>query len=637
MFRRKRTEAFLLASALAGCGTLFGIDPPERAEPPFGIDSGNGGASGRGTSGGASGGGTGGTILPEGGAGMAGDGGEVAMGGTGANATGGRGGVAGTAGSSGAGGAGGEGGDDEFPSKGEPCPTPGALACAGEAQKRRLICQGGVWTPDPVQCDYSQNCDRRNGACADIEGNCEDVQLGYHWLECPEFGTIAKSCGPDLVTIVEEECYFGCNIRTRQCAEPSAGELLVDRVPPTQNDFVFWPTPVIPVCFGGEGNDSERAAIRDEVESTWGRYSSIAFSGWGDCTNALPEPAEVRISFLNDACVGELASISRYGYPGPGATLDLAICKSYVDANGATLDADDAMLRYVARHLFGHVLGREHVSWDFMRPVLSPSTISERVFGELAIEDLQLTYGGKPSGSLVNASGRCVGSSKGGAVDVHVCDGSNETRWQALEGRLVAEGGMRCLHASGSDSASLEPCEPTPEFVWETNDVQWRGNGGRCVARSTTASSGASLVLETCRALGDADQTWSFEFYPARRVRIRGPNGDCIHIPEPVAMPPLYPELARCDGVRDELEMTTSAQLGLSGYCMTERYDVFTYELQLAPCRARPAQSFYLSGPLGHYAGPDEQTVLTLLPTGQLGAATLEGAPSQAQIFDYHF
>jgi hypothetical protein len=330
--------------------------------------------------------------------------------------------------------------------------------------------------------------------------------------------------------------------------------------------------------------------------------------------------------------VGELASILRYGYPGPDAKLELAICISYFDANHETQTLDEARLRYVARHLFGHVLGRYHMSGTFMSPVLDPALISALVLDEATIDMLQQIYGTKPSGSLVNAGGRCVGWSNESAVDMRVCDGSTETRWQALEGRLEAEGGTECLHASGSEPASLVSCDPTPDFVWETNDVQWRGNTGRCVTRST-ASIYASLVLEPCRAFGDADQTWSFDFYDDRHVRIRRADGQCVHIPVADGGPPFWPELAPCDagdGARDGLEITKNGQLSLSGYCITRSFDD---EVQLAPCQADPAQSFYLSGPLGHDAG----TVLTLFSEHELNASPMSGAPSQAQIFDYHF
>jgi hypothetical protein len=447
-----------------------------------------------------------------------------------------------------------------------------------------------------------------------------------------------RSCGPDLVNIVVEECYFGCHPNDKTCNDQSGGVLIVDRLPATQGDFVFWPTPVIPVCFQDGDNDFERrTAIRDEVESTWGRYASIAFSGWGPCSMSPTDLAEVRISLV-DLCHRELAQITRYGYPGPDAKLDLTICKGYDDVNGE-LPVDDVLLRYVARHLFGHVLGRAHDSvGDFMVGVIELSRIPDLMFGERTIDVFQQTYGGKPSGSLVNAGGRCVGSPDGDAVGMHVCDGSTETRWQALKGQLVAEGGTKCLHASGSDSTTLEKCEPTGEdFVWETNDVQWRGYGGRCVTKST-ASNYWSLVLEPCRALGDPDQTWSFDFYDDRRVRISRADNECVHIPEADGGEPLWPELAPCDagdGARDGLEITRSGQLALSGYCIES--DASNYAVRLSPCLAIPAQSFYLSGPLGHDDDQDPGTVLTLLPTGKLNASTLDGASSQAQIFDYHF
>ena len=226
---------------------------------------------------------------------MGGDGGEDPTGGSSGSATGGGatggsgGGMAGTTGSGGSGG----GGGDEFPNENDPCAVPGALACAGPAQNRRFICKDGLWTRaescvDELPSGQKQNCDRRSGACADLAGNCQYEMPGYQYASCPLGGVYAETCGPDLVSITIEYCELGCDNSTQRCRQPSADELVFDRVPPTQADYVFWPTPVIPVCFRDEGGelDSERAAIRDEIESTWGRYSSIAFSGWSDCSSS---------------------------------------------------------------------------------------------------------------------------------------------------------------------------------------------------------------------------------------------------------------------------------------------------------------------------------------------------------------
>jgi hypothetical protein len=52
-----------------------------------------------------------------------------------------------------------------------PCPTTGAPACAGNAQRQELICQGDVWVANG-RCPDGQLCDSRSGA---TEGSCVTV------------------------------------------------------------------------------------------------------------------------------------------------------------------------------------------------------------------------------------------------------------------------------------------------------------------------------------------------------------------------------------------------------------------------------------------------------------------------------
>ena len=88
---------------------------------------------------------------------------------------------------------------------GAPCDKPGALACAGHAQKLQLICDGGVWKSNGV-CAGSQICDTRpgptSGSCQDADPACAGKAPNASFCE----GAVRRTCGPDLVTSTKEAC-----------------------------------------------------------------------------------------------------------------------------------------------------------------------------------------------------------------------------------------------------------------------------------------------------------------------------------------------------------------------------------------------------------------------------------------------
>jgi len=88
---------------------------------------------------------------------------------------------------------------------GSPCDRPGALACAGHAQKLQLICDGGVWKTNGV-CPGAQICDTRPGPTA---GSCQDPDpacIGKKANESFCDGAVRRTCGPDLLSSTTETC-----------------------------------------------------------------------------------------------------------------------------------------------------------------------------------------------------------------------------------------------------------------------------------------------------------------------------------------------------------------------------------------------------------------------------------------------
>jgi hypothetical protein len=119
--------------------------------------------------------------------------------------------------------------DEDSSVLGSPCSVPGALACAGNAQKVVLICSGDLWTLASI-CPSGQNCDSRSGsdqgACATVDPLCTGSNPGDY--VCSNDTTVV-ACGPDLVSdspvhtcmnqaCVEGTCTGVCGPGTSQCS-----------------------------------------------------------------------------------------------------------------------------------------------------------------------------------------------------------------------------------------------------------------------------------------------------------------------------------------------------------------------------------------------------------------------------------
>jgi len=114
--------------------------------------------------------------------------------------------------------------DSSIGSLGSPCDKPGALACAGHAQKLQLICDGGVWKSNGV-CAGAKICDSRPGpsagTCVDPDPNCVGKKPGEPFCD----GAIRRVCGADLLDSTSatcaspEHCAQGTGAKCAQCLD----------------------------------------------------------------------------------------------------------------------------------------------------------------------------------------------------------------------------------------------------------------------------------------------------------------------------------------------------------------------------------------------------------------------------------
>ena len=103
---------------------------------------------------------------------------------------------------------GGTGGADPkvFGTEGQACASLGALACAGPSQQQTLICNAGTWRALST-CPTNQRCDRTSGVCTDVAAGCDGQEPGFSVCET---ASVARACGPDLVTLVDTMCPGVC-------------------------------------------------------------------------------------------------------------------------------------------------------------------------------------------------------------------------------------------------------------------------------------------------------------------------------------------------------------------------------------------------------------------------------------------
>ena len=124
----------------------------------------------------------------------------------------------------------GDGGASATATLGDPCTTPGALACNGKAQKLQLLCDGSKWVANGT-CPGQQVCDPRpgptQGSCQDPAPGCGDKSPGQAYCD----GVVRHMCSDDLLTETSATCKSGayCTAGTAdKCALCLDGESTCD-------------------------------------------------------------------------------------------------------------------------------------------------------------------------------------------------------------------------------------------------------------------------------------------------------------------------------------------------------------------------------------------------------------------------
>jgi hypothetical protein len=127
----------------------------------------------------------------------------------------------------------------------------------------------------------------------------------------------------------------------------------------------IWSSPYVPVCWENAGNATEKAWVKDAVESTWATETAVAFTGWGACGGGATPGIRIRTadewphtkglgSQLNNKLQG---MVLNFWFTFEVTNDDGVKEQPFAGCIGASREA---CVRNIAIHEFGHALGFAH-------------------------------------------------------------------------------------------------------------------------------------------------------------------------------------------------------------------------------------------------------------------------------------
>jgi hypothetical protein len=364
---------------------------------------------------------------------------------------------------------------------------------------------------------------------------------------------------------------------------------------PSAGNSLTWEGEAIP---DNPGATQLKRWVREAVDNTWGRFTSLNF-------NLASDNTEEHEWMICDS-------------PAPARTIVLSFAREDASARG----------RYDDRPTWMHVNAWKSERWEYHEAAIREFGRALMLYandpppnriGPADLVRAQQTYGRKPAGALIGWGGRCTDvdhaqPAPGVRIIQFPCAAAENQTWRpyvlptvGLEGlSATLQGNVRCLSVEGGVTSATQPtsvvtgvCGPNQHQRFPLHRMQWKALGDWCVT-AQSATAGAGLELLPCGSGGP--ERWDFILSQPGRVVLSDTNL-CLAAPNPEPREGDALALADCATEVEPTQAFDFTRSGMVGYgadgcVMVNGASPGALSLALACSAEQPERMFNLTGHL---------------------------------------